>query len=253
MLTPVSENLYNYLSTYGGEMFNNETLSKKAFAYVHSFAKFNYDIGYYFEDMNSLNLLNYIGESNYILLPKMIYYIKEEKAKKLNDLKIISIPEDFEFHDPSKDEKEFEGYNEIDLAIYNKKEVCIQPNENFKLIPKDLYLKFKPANKENSDETKKIPIPIKLKENEYYLFEMKTKADLIINDIDNIRVKYNSYFDALNNTKIIQDGKFEVNKSECNLIFICNNSYDEAALATSKKEIKEDVIYSNPQVGLSIQ
>ena len=159
MLTPVSENLYNYLSTYGGEMFNNETLSKKAFAYAHSFAKFNYDIGYYFEDMNSINLLNYIGESNYILLPKMIYYIKEEKAKKLNDLKIISIPEDFEFHDPSKDEKEFEGYNEIDLAIYNKKEVCIQSNENFKLIPKDLYLKFKPANKENSDETKKIPRP----------------------------------------------------------------------------------------------
>ena len=252
MLTPVSENLYNYLSTYGGEMFNNETLSKKAFAYAHSFAKFNYDIGYYFEDMNSLNLLNYIGESNYILLPKMIYYIKEEKAKKLKDLKIISIPEDFEFHDPSKDEKEFEGYNEIDLAIYNKKEFCIQPNENFKLIPKDLYLKFKPANKENSDETKKIPIPIKLKENEYYLFEMKTKADLIINDIDNIRVKYNRYIDALNNTKIIQDGKFDVDKSKCNLIFVCNNSYDEAALATSKKEIKEDFIYSNPQVGLSI-
>ena len=252
MLTPLSENLYIYLSTYGGEMFNNETLSKKAFAYAHSFAKFNYDIGYYFEDMNSINLLNYIGESNYILLPKMIYYIKEEKAKKLKDLKIISIPEDFEFHDPSKDEKEFEGYNEIDLAIYNKKEVCIQSNENFKLIPKDLYLKFKPANKENSDETKKIPIPIKLKENEYYLFEMKTKADLIINDIDNIRVKYNRYIDALNNTKIIQDGKFNVNKSKCNLIFVCNNSYDEAALAASKKEIKEDFIYSNPQVGLSI-
>ena len=88
MLAPVSENLYNYLSTYGGEMFKDETISKKAFNYVHSIPKFNFDRGYYFEDMNSINLLNYIGEGNYILLPKVIYYIKENTAKKLNKLNI---------------------------------------------------------------------------------------------------------------------------------------------------------------------
>ena len=34
------------------------------------------------------------------------------------------------------------------------------------------------------------------------------------------------------------------------MAFVCNNSYNDAKLAT--KEVKEDVIYSNPQVGLRI-
>jgi len=250
MLAPVSENLYNYLSTYGGEMLKDETISKKAFKYVHSLTKFNFDKDYYFEDMNSINLLNNIGENNYMLLPKVIYYIKENTAKKLNELNIISIPNDFKFHDPSKDDKEYKGYNKIDLAIKIKKDVCIQTNENFKLIPKNEYLNFKPANSDNSDEPKKISNPIELKDGHYYLFEMKIKPDSIMDSIDEVRNKYNRYINALKNTQTIQNFKFEEGKF--NLVFICNNSYDEAALATSKKEVKEDVIYSNPQVGLSI-
>ena len=70
MIAPISENLYNYLSAYGGEML------------IHSLSKFNFDRGYYYEEMNSINLLNYIGESNYKFLPKIIYYIKENSAKK---------------------------------------------------------------------------------------------------------------------------------------------------------------------------
>ena len=248
MLAPVSENLYNYLSTYGGEMFKDETISKKAFNYVHSIPKFNFDRGYYFEDMNSINLLNYIGEGNYILLPKVIYYIKENTAKKLNKLNIISIPNEFKFHDPSKDVKEYKGYNEIDLAIKIKKDICIETNENFKLIPKNEYLNFKPANKDNSDEPKKISIPIEFKEGDYYLFEMKINPKSIVNSINDIRKKYSRYIDALKNTKIIQNFKFE--ESKFNLAFVCNNSYNDAKLAT--KEVKEDVIYSNPQVGLRI-
>ena len=246
MLAPVSENLYNYLSTYGGEMFKDETISKKAFNYVHSIPKFNFDRGYYFEDMNSINLLNYIGEGNYILLPKVIYYIKENTAKKLNKLNIISIPNEFKFHDPSKDVKEYKGYNEIDLAIKIKKDICIETNENFKLIPKNEYLNFKTANKDNSDEPKKISIPIEFKEGDYYLFEMKINPNSIVNSINDIRKKYSRYIDALKNTKIIQN--FE--ESKFNLAFVCNNSYNDAQLAT--KEVKEDVIYSNPQVGLRI-
>ena len=248
MLAPVSENLYNYLSTYGGEMFKDETISKKAFNYVHSITKFNFDRGYYFEDMNSINLLNYIGEGNYILLPKVIYYIKENTAKKLNKLNIISIPNEFKFHDPSKDVKEYKGYNEIDLAIKIKKDICIETNENFKLIPKNEYLNFKTANKDNSDEPKKISIPIEFKEGDYYLFEMKINPNSIVNSINDIRKKYSRYIDALKNTKIIQNFKFE--ESKFNLAFVCNNSYNDAILAT--KEVKEDVIYSNPQVGLRI-
>ena len=248
MLAPVSENLYNYLSTYGGEMFKDETISKKAFNYVHSIPKFNFDRGYYFEDMNSINLLNYIGEGNYILLPKVIYYIKENTAKKLNKLNIISIPNEFKFHDPSKDVKEYKGYNEIDLAIKIKKDICIETNENFKLIPKNEYLNFKTANKDNSDEPKKISIPIEFKEGDYYLFEMKINPNSIVNSINDIRKKYSRYIDALKNTKIIQNFKFEERKF--NLAFVCNNSYNDAELAT--KEVKEDVIYSNPQVGLRI-
>ena len=250
MLAPISENLYNYLSIYGGEMFKDETLSKKAFEYVHSQSKFNFDGRYYYEDMNSINLLNYIGESNYLLLPNIIYYIKENSAKKLRKLNIISISENFKFHDPSKDFKEYKGYNKIDLALKIKKDIFIDTNENFKLIPKNEYLNFQPANRGNSDEPKNISTPIKMKEDNYYLFEIKIRPDSIMNDIDNIRIKYKRYIDALKNTQIIQNFKFDERKF--NLVFVCNNNYEDTTLANSNKEVKENVIYSNPQVGLSM-
>ena len=250
ILASIPENFYNYLSTYGGEMFNDITIREKAFTFVHSLTKINYDRGYYFEDMNSINLLNYIGESNYTLLPRLIYYVKENKAKELNKLNIISIPEKFNFHDPSKDLKDYKGYNEIDLAVYIKKDVYIQTNENFRLLPKTEYLKFESAKKENSDKSKRILIPIKLKGEHYYLFEMKISPKSIMDNIDKIREKYNRYIDALKNVDIIQKIKFDVKNYD--FVFVCNNSYNDAALATSKKGIKEDIIYSNPQVGLSI-
>ena len=238
MIAPISENLYNYLSAYGGEML------------IHSLSKFNFDRGYYYEEMNSINLLNYIGESNYKFLLKIIYYIKENSAKKLSILNIISISDNFKFHDPSKDFKEYKGYNEIDLALKIKKDIFIDTNENFKLIPKNEYLNFQPANRGNSDEPKNISTPIKMKEDNYYLFEIKLRPDSIMNDIDNIRIKYKRYIDALKNTQIIQNFKFDERKF--NLVFVCNNNYEDTTLANSNKEVKENVIYSNPQVGLSM-
>ena len=80
------------------------------------------------------------------------------------------------------------------------------------------------------------------------MFEMKINPNSIVNSINDIRKKYSRYIDALKNTKIIQNFKFEERKF--NLAFVCNNSYNDAELAT--KEVKEDVIYSNPQVGLRI-
>ena len=40
---------------------------------INNLGKYDFDVGYYFEDVNSINILNYIGESNYKILPKIMY------------------------------------------------------------------------------------------------------------------------------------------------------------------------------------
>ena len=65
--------------------------------------KQKYDEGYFYEETNSINLLNCLDEKKYIINPKIMYFIKESEAKKLIKNGIINNPKDFSF--PKKYQK----------------------------------------------------------------------------------------------------------------------------------------------------
>ena len=232
LMTPASKNLYNYISTYGKYIFKDHELSNDAKLFVSFSDKYKYDVGYYFEDMNTINLLNSIGENNCKLLPKIIYYIKTKAAEKLIKLKIIKTPKNYKFHDPSKDNKTYSGYNEFDLCLYMKEDKIIKSNENLKFI-----------NRVNNKD-------IELKKGCNYFFEFKNDA----NDIKKNKIKtekvFNRFVNALKNIEITEGVKFDL--KNVNYMYFCNKDYTSAKSIIKSNKIKKDVIYSNPQVGLNI-
>ena len=232
LMAPLSKNLYNYISSYGKYLFNDRDLSDKAKSFNDFSQKYQYDVGYYFEDMNTINLLHSIGESNYKLLPKIIYYVKQKAAENLTKLKIINAPKLIKFHDPTKDQKEYSGYNEIDLCLFMKKKKIIKENENFKFITREYNL--------NS--------ALELQNNYNYFFEFKNEASDIDTFHTNKMVK--RFVNALKNIEITENIKFDLNKIRT--IFFCNKEYKSSKTIIQQKKIKKDIMYSNPQVGMNI-
>ena len=202
LMTPASKNLYNYISTYGKYIFKDHELSNDAKLFVNYSDKYKYDVGYYFEDMNTINLLNSIGENNYKLLPKIIYFIKAKAAQKLIKLRIIKTPENYKFHDPSKDNKSYSGYNEFDLCLYMKEDKIIKSNENLKFINQ--------VNNKN----------IELKKGCNYFFEFKNDAKDIINNKIQTKKVFNRFVNAFKNIEITENIKF--NLKNVNYMYFCN-------------------------------
>ena len=234
IITPISTNLYNYISTYGKFIFKDHSLLKGAQSFIDFSDKYQYDVGYYFEDMNTINLIHLIGESNCKILPKIMYYIKEKAALRLIQLQIIKAPKEIKFHDKIKDIKDYKGYNEIDLIIYMKEEIRIKKNENFKFI-------FKSRDVNSS---------LELKKGHFYFFEFKNDVNDLIKDISQIEKNWKRFRNSLENIKITQDIKFDMNNSH--LILFCDKNYDDVKRIIKSKKFKKDIIYSNPQIGLNI-
>lgn len=231
LMAPISQNLYNHISNYGEDIFKNNTIiydSAKSFRRFSN--KYKFDIGYYFEEMNTINLLNYIGESNCNNLPRIIYYIKKQSANNLIKLKIINPPKEYTFHKPTKD---YAGYNELDLIISMNKDVSINANYNFKFIPE----KFE----KNS---------IVLSKNTNYFFEFKTDVNFLIKDLKQTEKIFKRFVEAFKNINITH--KIDLKVDNYQLILVCDKNYSEAKKSIKDKEITQNIIYSNPQVGLSI-
>ena len=242
LLASISENLYNYVSSYGKNamsLFRDNDCKIKQYleSYIYFEDKFKYDVGYYYEDMNSINLLNNIGDSNCKTLPKIIYYLKKNSVKKLIELNIINSPDNYQFQDFSEDKNEYSGFNEVDLCIYIKENTIIKENDNFKFI-------------ERIANDKNIAQPLELVKGDIYFFEFKTDAKIIVKEFNQVTKVKNRYLEAFNNISL--DGNFILNKDRSHLISICNKNYNDAKKIINEKVLNQDVIYSNPQVGLNI-
>ena len=134
LLTPISNNLYNYLSSYVKYIFKDKSLFESAKSFIAFSEEKKYDDFYFLENNNINKLINSIGETNCNILPKVMYYIKEKAALKLIELKFINTPIEYKFRDSKKDNKRYQGYNSLDLIIYMNKTINIKESWNFKSI-----------------------------------------------------------------------------------------------------------------------
>ena len=234
LLIPKSPVLYNYISTYGDIGFVNTDLKDIAKKYCEWNEKYNYDSGLCFEDLVTIHLSELLKDK-YIIHPNVIYYIKKELAEKLIKLKIIDIPEPY-ILSSSNSNKSFHGYNENDLIITMLKDVKIDENYNFNEI----------INGNLKREEKRII----MEKGKTYIFEIKTKVEDIFAKIEHIEKVQNRFIETLINAKYNNKRLNEVN--EYKKILICDQNYNDTKEKIDNKKLNnKNIIYSNPQVGIT--
>ena len=185
--------------------------------------------------------MNKIGEENFQINSKMLYYLKQKAAKKLISLHLINKPKSYEFSKTykKKDGTDFQGYNEIDVCFTLSKDIKIEENENLSA------LKY-------CDNTKNvIQSSIQLEKDIRYITEIKSNIKDIIDkkSLSEIKKKYQRFNEAFKNIKKVQNIKTHNQKSS--LLLLSDKSIKEVKIAINSNQLKENFIYSNPQVGMS--
>ena len=237
ILCPESAKLYNYISTYSKELFPlNSKYQKEAEIFLESKIKQTLDEGYFLEESCSMNLINKIGIEKVMYFPKIMYYLKKDAAEKLIKLYIITPPEKYVIAETNINEsgKKFHGYNEIDICFTLLDDAEIKGNENIKFFSKEKESK-EIEQKDSYIFKKDITYFIEIKES---IFGIKDKLD-----------ETEKHFARFKNSFL--NAKIKKNKED-KLIFICDKSMLDLRKEYKKGRIKEDIIYSNPQVGMRL-
>ena len=119
------------------------------------------------------------------------------------------------------------------------KDTKITENENFQIIMGDKKIQ------ESGN--------IVLNKGSIYFFEIKKSINKIYNNISDTEKKNKRFLEAYKNIDITQNIKFDFN--DCTSIYICNKDYNQVKEFIQEKEQEmknNNIIYSNPQIGISI-
>ena len=236
LLAPLSANLYNFISCYGKTGFKNEKYNDLAVEFSSFLEKYGYDDGYCYEELNISNLIQNIEENSYTINPKVMYYIKPNTIKKIINKRIINEPENYEFAKQTS-YKKYEGFNEIDFSLTMQKDSQLTENENFKVILEETKM-------EESGN-------IILNKGSTYLFEIKKSIDKIYECMSDTNKKNKRFLEAYKNVEITQNIK--LNYENYSFIYLCNKDYNKVMNFIKNKNMeKNNIIYSNPQIGISI-
>ena len=248
LLTKIPFNLYNYISTYADGEFKNTKLRNLAERFSRFNTKSKYDVGYCYQDLTIMNLLNQMNERQFLLNDEIMYYFNQKGAKKIISYDLVTIPEGKETSCSIKKIKGgkevfFKGYNEFDLCLTMLEDVVIEKNNNFNYI--------QPGKDTISG--------VKLDQGITYLFEIKTDINNIIDKIDKIEAHKNRFVEAYNNICINNKKKYNINNNNSELILICNKNKNAAQLAIINNQEKlfnmsnvKEFIFSGSQIGVGV-
>lgn len=233
LLTPKSSSIYNYISTYGESAFEDENFKTLAKSFLKNNNKTKMDMGYMFEDLSSLYLIELIKEENCEQYPNVIYYIKN--TDKIINNKLISIPKPYYVSKLALSGKQ--GYNEIDLCIKMKEKCIIEPNYNFSKID---------SGQELIENNK-----ISLIKGNTYIIEIKTDIDLIVDKIVHINKIQDRFIESFKNVKI--NNKQIYDSQHYKKILVCNHNKSQAEDTISKTSSiqNKNILYMSFQVGIS--
>ena len=149
-----------------------------------------------------------------------MYFIKENAATKLINSKLVKPTGDYKIVEfPLFLEKKY-SFCETDLIISILKNKEIEANFNFRNI-------IKGALKVEDNK-------IIFEEKNYYLFEIKTKIDTILDDIQKIEMVQKKFIEALENVEVNKTNPYKGQKFQ--RILMCDNNYSEA-----KKGAKDEI------------
>ena len=199
----------------------------------HSKIHKKYIDGYLYEKNCMNSFISCFEESDIIIFPNIIFYIKQEKAEKISKIMGITIK-----NSNVEMNKKYQGYNEIDMLFMLKKQYP------FKILKNKFNLKTAIKKK-----NKIIGANFNFEENIIYSVEFKLNSfDVKPDLINKVYNKTNIFFESFVNQKYIN---FD-DKSKINFIIISNYCSDNLAnFQTKDIKIDNNIFMFYADVGIN--
>ena len=134
LLAPIPNTIYDFISKNGKNSFKSPDKFKFDEEIFSTDAN-EVQIGYTYQEASIVKIFSSFNPEIVNICPKIIYYLEHNSALKLFNQKIFDNPKNFK--DLIYNEKEFNGYNEIDMSFFLNETATIKENHTFNIIRKN--------------------------------------------------------------------------------------------------------------------
>ena len=131
LLAPIPNIIYDFISKNGKYSFKSPYKFKFNEEIFSSDAN-DVQIGYIYKETSIIKIFSSFNPEKVTICPKIIYYMEHNSALKLFEQKIFDSP--MNFKNLIYNEKEFNGYNEIDMSFFLNEKTTIKENNTFNII-----------------------------------------------------------------------------------------------------------------------
>ena len=131
LLAPIPNTIYDFISKNGKYSFKSPDKFKFNEEIFSSDAN-DVQIGYIYKETSIIKIFSSFNPEKVTICPKIIYYMEHNSALKLFEQKIFDSPTNFK--NLIYNEKEFNGYNEIDMSFFLNEKTTIKENNTFNII-----------------------------------------------------------------------------------------------------------------------
>ena len=239
LLAPIPNIIYDFISKNGKYSFKSPDKFKFNEEIFSSDAN-DVQIGYIYKETSIIKIFSSFNPEKVTICPKIIYYMEHNSALKLFEQKIFDSPTNFK--KLIYNEKEFNGYNEIDMSFFLNEKTTIKENNTFNII------KEKNNNYVYRSYDQDKPKDIIFEKDTNIFLELKTSCknatiDDIVSKLSNMAQRFS--FAYKNPAYSSLDKKFSKNSISYSVIYDSNRNNLVSQMFTFSDLKKEVEVYYN--------
>ena len=246
LLAPIPNIIYDFISKNGKYSFKSPDKFKFNEEIFSSDAN-DVQIGYIYKETSIIKIFSSFNPEKVTICPKIIYYMEHNSALKLFEQKIFDSP--MNFKNLIYNEKEFNGYNEIDMSFFLNEKTTIKENNTFNII------KEKNNNYVYRSYDQDKPKDIIFEKDTNIFLELKTSCknatiDDIVSKLSNMAQRFS--FAYKNPAYSSLDKKFSKNSISYSVIYDSNrNSLVSQMFKFSDLKKEVEVYYNSVNAPIS--
>ena len=239
LLAPIPNIIYDFISKNGKYSFKSPYKFKFNEEIFSSDAN-DVQIGYIYKETSIIKIFSSFNPEKVTICPKIIYYMEHNSALKLFEQKIFDSPTNFK--NLIYNEKEFNGYNEIDMSFFLNEKTTIKENNTFNII------KEKNNNYVYRSYDQDKPKDIIFEKDTNIFLELKTSCknatiDDIVSKLSNMAQRFS--FAYKNPAHCSLDKKFSKNSISYSVIYDSNRNNLVSQMFKFSDLKKEVEVYYN--------
>ena len=239
LLAPIPNIIYDFISKNGKYSFKSPDKFKFNEEIFSSDAN-DVQIGYIYKETSIIKIFSSFNPEKVTICPKIIYYMEHNSALKLFEQKIFDSPTNFK--NLIYNEKEFNGYNEIDMSFFLNEKTTIKENNTFNII------KEKNNNYVYRSYDQDKPKDIIFEKDTNIFLELKTSCknatiDDIVSKLSNMAQRFS--FAYKNPAHCSLDKKFSKNSISYSVIYDSNRNNLVSQMFKFSDLKKEVEVYYN--------